>query len=222
LRYFAVAFDYDGTLATAGAVEARTREALERLERTGRRVFLVTGRVLADLQKAFPALDLFDRVVAENGAVVWTPATKQLEVLGEPPPRAFVEELHARGVEPLGVGSVIVATREPHERTVLEVIRSLGLELHVELNKGAVMVLPAGITKRAGLAVALAHARMSPRNVVAVGDAENDQALLAMCQYRVAVANAVPRLAEGADWVTPSADGAGVVELVDRLLADDP
>jgi hydroxymethylpyrimidine pyrophosphatase-like HAD family hydrolase len=178
--------------------------------------------MLADLETVFPALDVFDRVVAENGAVVWTPATKRMEVMGEPPPPAFLDALRARGVEPLSAGRVVVATSEPHEKTVLDVVRSLDLKLHLEFNKGAVMVLPQGITKRAGLAVALDQTRISPDNVVAVGDAENDHALLAMCGFRIAVANAVPRLAENADWVTPSADGAGVVELVDRLLADDP
>jgi hydroxymethylpyrimidine pyrophosphatase-like HAD family hydrolase len=31
---------------------------------------LVTGRLLADLQRTFPHIDLFDIVVAENGAVL--------------------------------------------------------------------------------------------------------------------------------------------------------
>jgi hypothetical protein len=49
-----------------------------------------------------------------------------------------------RGVGPISVGRVIVATWEPHENTVLKTIRDCGLELQVIFNKGAVMVLPAG------------------------------------------------------------------------------
>jgi hydroxymethylpyrimidine pyrophosphatase-like HAD family hydrolase len=222
VRTLAVAIDYDGTLATAGAVAPATQAALERLKSTGRRVILVTGREVEELEVAFPQVGVFDRVVAENGAVVWTPVDGRLDVLAEAPPRAFVTALHGRAVDPLFVGRVVVATREPHRSTVLDVIRSLGLELHVELNKGALMILPAGITKPTGLAVALEQLRLSPHDVVAVGDAENDRAFLAMCEYRVAVANALPRVIEVADWVTPSADGAGIEELVDWLLADDP
>jgi hydroxymethylpyrimidine pyrophosphatase-like HAD family hydrolase len=221
VRYFAVATDYDGTLAADGKVAAPTVEALERLRRSGRRVVLVTGRILEELQQVFPRLDLIDRVVAENGAVVWTPATNELQVLAEPPPAAFVAALRARDVRPLSVGHVIVATREPHEEAVLDAIRSLGLELHVEFNKGAVMVLPAGVTKRTGLSTALEQMALSLHNVVGIGDAENDHGLLAACECGVAVANAIPALAERADWVTASPRGAGVVELVDRLLDDD-
>ena len=97
----------------------------------------------------------------------------------------------------------------------------MGLELHVEFNKGAVMVLPAGTTKRTGLAAALEDMHLSPHGVVGVGDGENDHAFLSFCECAVSVANALPWLKERSDWVTPSPAGAGVVELIDRLLADD-
>src|SRR6185312_12950372 len=54
-----------------------------------------------------------------------------------------------------------------------------------------------------------------------VGDAENDHALLALCECGVAVANALPTLKEAADFVTTGARGAGVTELIGALLKDD-
>jgi hypothetical protein len=57
--------------------------------------------------------------------------------------------------------------------------------------------------------------------VVGVGDAENDHAFLALCECAVAVANALPAVADRADLVTRGRDGAGVAELIDRLIADD-
>ena len=74
-----------------------------------------------------------------------------------------------------------------------ETIRELGLELQVIFNKGAVMVLPAGVNKATGLAAALESLGLSPHNAVGVGDAENDHAFLALCECAVAVANALPR-----------------------------
>ena len=71
---------------------------------------------------------------------------------------AFVAELARRGVAPLSVGASIVATWDPHETTVLEVIRELGLELQVIFNKGAVMVLPPGVNKATRPRAALAGA----------------------------------------------------------------
>jgi len=50
------------------------------------------------------------------------------------------------------------------------------------------MVLPAGINKASGLPAALARLRLSPLNVVGIGDAENDTAFLQACGCAVAVA----------------------------------
>ena len=93
MRYFALATDYDGTLAHDGVVSPTTIAALEQLCATGRKLILVTGRELADLLRAFPQLDLFDRVVAENGALIYTPATREEQPLAEAPPEAFVMAL---------------------------------------------------------------------------------------------------------------------------------
>lgn len=79
MTYFhALATDYDGTIAHDGVLDDATAAALERLKRSGRRLVTVTGRELPDLQRVCPHLDLFDRVVAENGALLYTPATKEI------------------------------------------------------------------------------------------------------------------------------------------------
>lgn len=221
MRYLALATDYDGTLATDGRVDEETLAALGRLRDSGRKLILVTGRHLDDLLKVFPDIDLFDSVVVENGALLYRPATREEKPLGEPPPPEFVKALQERGVDNLAVGRVIVATWHPHEDTVLDVIRQLGLEYQVIFNKGAVMVLPSGINKASGLGAALSEMGLSPHNVVAVGDAENDHAFLSFCECGVAVANALPMLKERADFVTKGDRGAGVVELIDMLIASD-
>lgn len=221
MRYLALACDYDGTLARHGHVDDRVVASLEELSRSGRRLLLVTGRQLPDLEHAFPRLDLFDRIVAENGALLYRPATREENPLGQAPPPGFVERLRAHGVDPLAVGRAIVATWQPHETAVLEAIRELGLEWQVIFNKGAVMALPSGVNKATGLKAALDELRLSAHNVVGVGDAENDHAFLSLCECAVAVANALPSLRAQADWVTRADHGAGVVELVERLLASD-
>lgn len=217
----ALATDYDGTLATEGKVEPATVAALERVAASGRKLILVTGRVLPELRGAFSRLDLFARVVAENGALIYRPATGAEEALANPPPASFFARLRDSGATPLSAGRIIVATRVPHDVAMRAAMRDLGLDLRLIHNAGAVMALPPGITKASGLGVALAELEIPPRDVVAVGDAENDQEFLAFCGYRVAVANALPVLKEMADWVTSRPCGAGVVELAERLLATD-
>lgn len=221
MHYLALAVDYDGTIAHHGAVDAPTIAALERLRSGARRLILVTGRELEDLRRIMPRLDLFDLVVAENGALLFHPGHAEIELLVPPPPEAFVRRLREDGIAPLSVGHAIVATWEPNDQAVLAAIRDLALDLQITFNKGAVMVLPAGVTKATGLAAALDRLGISPLNCVGIGDAENDLAFLDICGLAVAVANALPSVQQRANLVTSADHGAGVAELVDRLLATD-
>lgn len=221
MRYRVLACDYDGTLAADGHVAETTVASLRRLRGTGRRLILVTGRELEDLQRVFPHFDLFDRAVVENGAVLYTPATGAIRTLVSPPARGFVDALRRRGISPLSAGRVIVATWRPHETAVLETIRDLGLELQVVFNKGAVMVLPTGVNKGTGLQAALDDLGLSTHNCATIGDAENDHAFLAISECAVAVANALPALKQHADVVTAGSHGDGVAELIERLIATD-
>ncbi|MBA4190330.1 MAG: phosphoglycolate phosphatase [Planctomycetaceae bacterium] len=221
MRFHAIATDYDGTIAHDGVMDAATVAALERAKKSGRKLLMVTGRELPDLQSVCPRLDLFDLAVVENGAVLFNPQTKEVRVLADPPPPKFVAELRARKVAPLSTGHVIVATLEPHHLEVLKVIHEYGLELQVIFNKGSVMVLPSGVNKATGLAAALMEMGLSAHNVVGVGDAENDHAFMRLCECSAAVANALPAVKDTADLVLGKPRGAGVVELIDRLIADD-
>lgn len=217
-RCVALASDYDGTLAENGKVSDQTVQFLQKFRRSGRKLFLVTGRVLKDLESVFSRFDLFDCIVAENGGVLYDPTTSEEKVLAPPPVRDFIGALTKRGVKPLEIGETIVSTRQPHEIEVLEIIRKLGLELQVIFNKGAVMVLPTGVNKRSGLAKALELYGISEHNVAGIGDAENDHALLEFCEFSAAVANAHPAIVEIVDFTSSAADGEGVCELIALIL----
>ncbi len=221
MRFIALACDYDGTLARHGRMDGNTVRCLERCIESGRKLLMVTGRELPELIEICSDLNLFEWIVAENGALLYRPATRQEILLGPAPPSEFVRELQNRGVERISIGRVIVATWEPHETTVLETIRDLGLEMQVIFNKGAVMVLPSGINKATGLQKVLSEMGLSSHNVVSVGDAENDHALLAVSEAGIAVANAVPMLKEHADLVTQQTHGAGVGEIIEQLIDTD-
>jgi hydroxymethylpyrimidine pyrophosphatase-like HAD family hydrolase len=221
MRYLALAIDYDGTAASEGRLSDAALSAIERLRTSGRRVVLVTGRRVDDLLRVLPRSALFDLIVAENGAVIYDPQSREEVPLAAPLPALFAERLRERGVAPLEQGAVVVATRDPYGGVMLEVIRELGLEVHVIFNRGAVMALPAGINKATGLDVAVRRLGMSRHEVVGIGDAENDHSLLEYGECGVAVANAVDSLKEIAAFVTRGANGTGVAELIDELIEND-
>jgi hydroxymethylpyrimidine pyrophosphatase-like HAD family hydrolase len=218
--YQVLATDYDGTLAHHGVVSPETLGAIKRMRAAGKKLVLVTGRELEELERVFPDIGLCDLVVAENGALLYWPGTGQIKLLGEPAPPAFVEKLRDRGV-PVTVGRVIVATVEPHETAVLQTIREMALELEIIFNKGSVMILPTGLNKATGLREGLARIGLSTRYTIGVGDAENDHAFLRICGCGVAVANALPALKSRADFVTARPHGEGIAELIDQLLANN-
>jgi HAD superfamily hydrolase (TIGR01484 family) len=221
MRYLALATDYDGTLAHHGEVDKKTLEAVRRLAATGRKLILVTGRQVEDLRRVFPGVAIFDRVVAENGAVVYRPPDGGLRLLAPRPPDSFIEALKRRGVDPLFIGQVVVATVEPNEKLALEVIREHGLELEIIFNKGSVMILPSSVNKATGLRAALDELGISADQVVSIGDAENDHALLAMSGFGVAVANALDSLKAEADLVTKGRASEGVREVIKALVDGD-
>ncbi len=221
MRFACLAFDYDGTLAIEGKISDELLASLARVKKTGRNLILITGRILKDLQLIFPQCELFDLVVAENGAILYSPSTRITRRLCEPVPCAFVEHLKAKGVNPLEIGSVIVSSWHPNENLIIEAIHEFGLDLHISFNKGAVMVLPAGMNKRTGLLAALSELGHSVHNTIGVGDGENDFVFMDKCEYAVAVGNALPVLKELADLTLSKDNGQGVREFLDDILLND-
>src|SRR2546423_10847606 len=136
MRFRVLACDYDNTLATHGVAADAAVSALRLVAASGRRLVLVTGRVMEDLLDVFTELDVFDRVVAENGRLLYDPATGGHRLLGAPVPAELVSELRAAGVQPLVVGRVICATLEPGEHLVREALHRLGVQRDLAYNKG--------------------------------------------------------------------------------------
>ncbi len=146
----------DGTIAHDGKVDEQTIAALERLKKSGRKLILVTGA-----RAAGPA-----HHIRPHGPVSTCRDGKRRDDLQPRDEgnagtgrsrrrRSFTSGFASRGVWPLSVEHVIVATFEPHDKTVFDTIREFGLELQVIFNKGAVMVLPSGVNKATGLVAAL-------------------------------------------------------------------
>jgi HAD superfamily hydrolase (TIGR01484 family) len=221
MHFLALAVDYDGTIAHNGSVSPEVQAALALLKNSGRKLLLVTGRELQALKHNFPQLALFDRVIAENGAVLYDPMTDMDELITDSASTELVRCLREKGVAPLSVGRSVIATWHPFEEAVINSIRDLGLELQMTFNKDAIMVLPPGVNKAFGLRAALRSLGICEQNVVGVGDAENDHSFLSICGCSAAVSNAIASIKSCVDIRLEHDHGQGVIELVDLLLHKD-
>jgi hydroxymethylpyrimidine pyrophosphatase-like HAD family hydrolase len=221
MRFRVLACDYDGTVASQGVMAPETVDALHRLRESGRKVVLVTGRILDELLDICDDVDVFDLAVLENGALLYNPATGKQRLLAPTLPPKFVAALRAKGVTPLSVGRAICSTWDPFEAAVVQTIHEMELDLQIIFNKHSVMVLPVGVNKATGLSSALEQLHETSEATVAVGDAENDLVMLSMAGCGVAVGNALASVKERADLVMEGPAGEGVRELVEEILRDD-
>jgi Cof subfamily protein (haloacid dehalogenase superfamily) len=87
--------------------------------------------------------------------------------------------------------------------------------------EGIVEVVPLGLTKATGLALAARRLGVTAAGTIAFGDMPNDLPMLAWAGYGVAMANAHPELRAVADEVTASNDEDGIAVVLERLLAQD-
>ena len=213
MKLSVLALDYDGTVAHADALDPAVRAAIAAARTRGIVVILVTGRILDELRRVAGDLHFVDGVVAENGAVIHFPTSGRTSALAPSVPDAFVTELRRRAI-PIAAGQCLVDADANDAPRLLEVIRRLELPLVLMFNRGRVMISSQGVSKATGLQVMLETLRLSPRNTVAIGDAENDHELLRLAEIGVAVEWGSGALRATADFVLA---GAGPPAVADYL-----
>jgi hydroxymethylpyrimidine pyrophosphatase-like HAD family hydrolase len=221
MRYVALAAAFDGTLARDGRCDERCIDALRALAATGRKLILVTSRQLRELLEIFPEARIFDYVVAENGAVMYCPATRQSAILAQAPSELLVQELRHRRVSPMSVGSSSITTLQSNKERIQGVMHKLGLDCQLVSNDDVISILPAGVDKAYGVQAALRELGVSRHNLVAIGDGENDIALFSFAEHAAAVRNANPALQHVADRTTDGPCCDGFLQFAHELIETD-
>jgi hydroxymethylpyrimidine pyrophosphatase-like HAD family hydrolase len=214
-----IATDFDGTISRGDWLAPEAGHALRRWREIGQVAVLVSGRSFEFLRALQEREQAFDLIVAENGAVLYNPLTDEMRLPFGEVADDLVDTLVQLGI-PLWRGIAIAGTTLPYDDAVWAASRELGLPVHIETNRNEGMLLPPGASKGAGLLNLLQREGLSPRNLLAFGDAENDRSLLQVAEVKVAVANAVDGVQAIADHVTPEAGPAGVANFIERYLLD--
>ena len=218
MKLSVLALDYDGTIATDGRLDADVHQAIAQARTRGITVLLVTGRILSELRRVAGDLHFVDGVIAENGAVVHFPDSDHTSVLAPRLAAPLVTALESERILFQPGESLIDADAADGPR-LLSVIRRLELPYVLVFNRGRVMVLPQGVSKATGLLAALQMLRLSPRNTVAIGDAENDHELLRLSELGAAVQWGSPVLQAAADAVVPGASPRDAATYIRALAA---
>ena len=214
MAFFQVAaLDFDGTLTSGDQLSAEAVEAIDRVRRNGLLVVLVTGRIGAEFAHDHP--DIGEHDLRRPGA---RERRRRGDQRTNSAPRGSRRHRARRcahrkgGAFPAGRGAGPVDGK--HASVVPEFIAEWGLDCQIMHNRAELMVLPAGVTKGTGLAAVLAEMDLSPRNAIAIGDAENDLSMFDVAEAGVAVANAVPSVRHHADLVLDKPNGAGLAEFL--------
>ena len=220
MLFKALACDYDGTLAFEDRIGPAVREALGQARKAGLYLILVTGRTFFELTRVCDCLELFDAVVAENGAVLYYPGSAMIRDQGPPVPDRLLAELDRRGIY-YQVGRVIVGTGRGDEGAVKEALAAAGVTRDLIYNRAALMLLPAGVSKGSGVQQALRLMGLSPHDVLALGDAENDLPLFDACGFSGCPGDSLPAVRERVDWVFPGAHGDGIAAAITEQILPD-
>ncbi|MGC1308681.1 MAG: HAD family hydrolase [Phormidesmis sp.] len=235
-----LATDMDGTLTTAGNFTPALLQAFEALGAAGIDVMIVTGRSagwVSGLVNYLPVVG----AIAENGGLYISKSDPQPLILPDIPKLSSHRDRLSSLFERLRV-------RRPQLKPALDNAYRITdwtfdidglLRADFDQMQEICAALHFGFTystvqchlkldrqnKAAGLRKVLAQQfpDLTMANVVTVGDSPNDESLFDPAQFpcSVGVANIahyLPALAHAPAYVTPSSEGAGFIELVEKIL----
>ena len=234
MRFRAIASDVDGTLLRSdGTISPRTEAALAAAEDAGVLVVLCTGRPPAAMH------DITHRGIAVcgNGTVVHDLHTNttlaafgldlatadeiRADLVTAMPELHLADEVVADVVTRLTVQHPTMSARELEERVHVALPDLAARAGTSHWPQGRLMeIFDHGLSKATALEHVLADHGITPDEVIAFGDYDNDLPLLTWAGYAVAMGNATAAVKAIADEVTASNDDDGVAVVIERLAAE--
>jgi hypothetical protein len=212
--------DHDRTIAVDGRLDAGVADAIREARRAGVMTVLVSGRMLAEIQTALPASDLFDAIVAEGGPVLQMANRARPAVLARGPDAAFVAELRRRNVAHRS-GLCMLEADAAAATDVLAGLLAVGSPYGMTFGRGTVTVLPQGVSKATGVREAVWRLGASLHNAVAIGAGEDDRPMLDVCELGVAAAWGSSALRQSAEHVVPGSGPADVAQCIRGLVGPE-
>jgi len=216
----AVAVDVDGTLADEDRnISLEAVAALRQVERAGVLVMLASGNVLPIAFGLSQYLGFTGPVIAENGGIVLY--KQKVWVIGDPTgPRKAYDYLRkkmdaARLFTDQWRQTEIGLKGDVDFKKVKRLLVGRGVD--VQTTGFAVHIMRTGMDKFIGVKKACELLGITPDQVAAIGDSDNDEMMVRECGFGIAVANALEGTKLVASYVAKKEDGDGIVEGLEWL-----
>ncbi|MBU0979538.1 MAG: phosphoglycolate phosphatase [Nanoarchaeota archaeon] len=211
----ALVTDFDRTITDRPGV--LSRNVMKELKKLKTMHILATGRPFEFVKRLARSHRIWDAIVCENGAVVYFPNSKKTIIINSvfmDKARKTLEEKRIAGQ----YGEVVISLSLDTFEKARPLLAKLSKNLNYVRNVDVMMILPKFVDKGRSVKVVLDYFGIDSDKIIVVGDAENDLDLFRIPGYKVAVANAHPKLKIIADETTENPSSRGVIELVEKLL----
>lgn len=217
----AVALDVDGTITdTTRRACISAIKTIYKLEEEGIPVIIVTGNILCHTKALSIIFGTTGGLVAENGGVIESGG--KITVLGDIKKSLKAYNFLKTKYDVRKVQysqerfSEIALYRTLPTELVKDVLKDFDVEVYD--SKFALHITDPLVNKGSSLEKVASDLGINTKNIMAVGDSENDIELLEVAGMKVAVANADQKLKKIADHVTTKPYGDGVAEALELLV----
>ncbi len=216
-----IAIDIDGTLTREdGSLDSR---ALEKLYNLKNLVVIVTGKILPNAEVLCRFAGLKQRVVAENGGVIFVDDELEITIEGERP-RKVAEQYKKEGYS-MGWGEYdlpnrwreteVVVNRSSPLKPLEDIAKKYGMKV---VDTGyAYHVKSPKIDKGTGLKKVANKLGIDIKDFIAIGDSENDVPVFNVVGMSYAVANSSEKAKKAADVVTNKKHAEGFLEAIEKI-----
>lgn len=226
----AIALDVDGTITDESRRICTTAiDTIRNVESIGIPAFIVTGNIIHYANAVSILIGASGGLVAENGGVILSESssnTGSLEILAnkEKVDNAF-EALKSRIDNSLKIKMVddsafrlseIAIYRTISEELIKDTISDFDIEVYD--TQFAIHLTDPNVNKGSSLEIVAKENGINPKNILAIGDSENDLEFLDVAGFKVAVGNADEALKAKADYVSKKPFGYGFTEAIEKFV----
>ncbi len=180
-------------------------------------LILATGRNIRYVKRMCKKFTGWRCIVAENGAVIYFPATKKTITINTyymTRAKKLIKNLNLPGTM---AGKVIVRARAVDEQLIKEKLGKLNEKVSIIKNANEIMIVPINVDKGLGLRIAMRYLNIDMDKTIVIGNGENSQSMFMNPGIKIALSNAAEKLKKLADHVTKNTSTKGMRELITQI-----